>query len=101
VASTERLGAVHEDLVGTDDDRRDRPPKFVVPPVEHVRIGDNPGRAIQAQRLVLAGDEHEQARPPGADHPAEAVDQVVAVQVGNGDVVVVEDPHEAGWPTPR
>ena len=59
-------------------------------------IDRDPRLAVDAQRLVHAGDEEEQADRRVDDDVLQRVEPVVAGPVGDGDRAVVEDGGEAG-----
>ena len=64
--------------------------------IEDAIVGRQPGRTVDPQRLVLARHEKKQTDTAGGDHGAQAVDQVVAVEVRDREMALVEDAHEAG-----
>src|ERR1700712_5663690 len=59
--SHERLGAVVEDRLALDPQRHPGPVALALQRVEEVRLGDEPGAAVDPQRVAATGDHEEQA----------------------------------------
>ena len=100
-AAPERLGAMDEQLAGFDDEGRLRSPQLGMVPVEDVVGRADRGRAVDAQRVVEPGDEEQQPDLRVVDHVLQRVEAVVAAEVGDCDVGVVEHRDEPGWAATR
>ncbi len=75
-------------------------PRLPLPPGPRAR-GRDAGAAVDAQRLVAARDQKEQADLAGRDDVGQRVEAAVAGRVGDRQVVLVEDRDEAGRSTTR
>ena len=96
-APQERLGAVVEDLFHLNQERQPEASSADDHVVEERRLTDQPGPAVDAQRVIPAWDQEQQADLRVAEDVPEPVEPPVARTVRDRDRGVVQHLGEARW----
>ena len=65
------------------------------------RVDAQRGVAVDAQGFVEAGNQHQQPDGRTCGNVAQRIEQVVATQIGDDEMVIVEHFDEPGWPATR
>ena len=92
---------MHEDLLHRDHDGELGHPVLHGHGLQQRRVGDETRLAVDAQRVLKARHDEEQADVGVGQDVDQRVEPVVARPVGDGERAVVQHPHEADRVTAR